>query len=99
MHQLHHGWRANVSLLTWQTPRGPCSRLSTPSGIPPRAPALLAEDLLAAGVKFPTGTCSPMDGDMTWPGSPTLHRLLTPLACFCLLWVPISKKICELKAT
>lgn len=86
--QLRHGWCANMSLLTWQRPHGPGSQVPKPSSIPLSAPALLAEDLLAAGVKFPTGTCSPMDGgsshDLTGVSHPallahTFGLLLSPM--------------------
>lgn len=73
--RVRHGQRAHASLLTPRRPRGPRSRL------PPHRPgshrALLLswpEDLLAAGVKFPTGTHSPTGGG----GSQVLARVSHP---------------------
>lgn len=73
--RVRHGQRAHASLLTPRRPRGPRPCL------PPRRPGshrtlLLSwpEDLLAAGVKFPAGTYSPIGGG----GSQVLARVSHP---------------------
>lgn len=93
-----------VTADTAEATRPPLLPAPMPAGIPLRAPALPARGLAGCRSEIPhwDGHMAPRAGAVARarPGLATPGCLLTPLACLSsLLWAPISKILCDLKAT